>query len=114
MTFNYRATTTYAHKRGDTLDLAGPINITLDGEPVPSLEGWTGRSQLRAINGALIADLGFEWIDAAQRLCRLRVADTLAWPIAPAEFDIELTSPAGDRVSTPTTRIDIVKDITRG
>lgn len=102
------------HKRGDTFELSGPITVTDNGQPVASLVGWTGRSQIRtAATGELVAELTFEWLDAAARLVRLRCADTSTWPLGLAEVDIELTSPAGSIVSTDTAQIHIVKDVTR-
>ncbi len=103
---------TQGHKRGDTFDVSGQLTVTDGGAPVLSLQGWTGRCQLRTPAGLLIADLNFSWVDAAQRLCRLYAANTAAWPPGAAELDIELTSPAGHIVSTGTERIKIIQGVT--
>lgn len=103
----------HTHKRGDTFDLSGPVTVTEAGEPLPDLTGWAGAAQLRTPGDVLVADLQFEWLNAAQGLCRLMAADTSAWPIGPAQLDIQLTSPAGAVVSTDTAQLRIVKDVTR-
>lgn len=99
-------------KRGDTFILSGPITVTDGGEALTDLTGFTGRSQLRELKGPLIAELVFSWLDAEQCLCQLSASNTAAWPVGLAEFDIELTSPAGQVMSTRTACIEIVKDIT--
>ena len=107
-------TNTHRHKRGDTFDMSGPIVIHDGDVPLPDLTGWAGKSQIRTLTGSLVAELQFIWIDAAQCLARLRCATpTTSWPIGPAVMDIEFTGPAGDVVSTPTARFEIVKDETQ-
>jgi hypothetical protein len=103
------------HKRGDTFDLSGAIDVTLDGQAVQDLTGWTGRSQLRTTAGKLVAELDFVWLDATKRLVRLRksASATLTWELGEVLIDIELTSPAGDVVSTPTATLLVTKDNTR-
>ena len=102
------------HKRGDTFVVAGTITATVGGVAVTNLTSWTGASQLRdATTDALIATLEFTWLNAATGQARLRCADTTAWPITLANLDIQLTTPAGDIVSTPTAALSIVKDVTR-
>lgn len=103
------------HKRGDTFDVSGPITVDVNGETVTDLTGWQGRSQIREQKtDAVIVSLAFEWLDASQGLMRLHApAGTTAWPLGPAEIDIELESPEGAIVSTETTHIIITKDITR-
>jgi hypothetical protein len=101
------------HKRGDTFDYATVITATVGGLPVTNFTGWGGACQLRdATTDALIADLDFSWLDAATGRARLRAQNTRAWPLVLAHTDIELTTPAGDTVSTPTSIITIVKDVT--
>jgi hypothetical protein len=102
------------HKRGDTFVATGPITATVGGVPVANFTGWTGASQLRdATTDELIATLEFTWLNAATGQARLRFADTSAWPITLANMDIQLTTPAGETVSTATTAISITKDVTR-
>ena len=104
----------YQHKRGDTFEFSGVIDVKHQGQIVPDLTGWTGKSQLRKQSGELIADLVFAWIDAAQRICNLKHnGSTADWPICVAQMDIEMTSPDGHIVSTQTTEINIAKDVTR-
>ena len=59
----------YQHKRGDTFEFSGVIDVKHQGKIVPDLTGWAGKSQLRKQSGELIADLVFTWIDAAQIMC---------------------------------------------
>lgn len=107
------------HKAGTTFDRASQLDVTEygatgEGHPVLDLTGWSGKCELRhALTGALIADLGFAWLDPAQRLYRLRVPETSHWPICQAELDIKLTSPAGDEVTTPTEPLSIIKQVTQ-
>ena len=101
------------HKRGDTFDVSGQIDVTLQGSPVLDLTGWTGASQIRTTSGALIADLTFSWLNPAQRLMRLRATNSSGWMLGTHEIDVQLTSPAGDVVSTSTATIEIVRDVTR-
>ena len=101
------------HKRGDTFDVSGQIDVTVSGAAVADMTGWVGACQMRSSNGVLIAEPAFTWINAAQRLIRLRVSDTTGWPLGNHEVDIQLTMPSGDIVSTATAQIEIVKDITR-
>ena len=103
----------YQHKRGDTFELSGVIDAKHQGQLVPDLTGWVGKSQLRKQSGVLIADLVFTWIDAAQRVCNIKHSGSTAdWPICAAQMDIEMTSPDGYVVSTQTAEINIARDIT--
>ena len=104
----------YQHKRGDTFEFSGVIDVKHQGQPVPDLTGWVGKSQLRKQSGELIADLVFAWIDAAQRIFNIKHnGSTADWAVCLAQMDIEMTSPDGHIVSTQTTEINIVKDVTR-
>ena len=103
----------YQHKRGDTFELSGVIDVKHQGQIVPDLTGWVGKSQLRKQSGELIADLVFSWIDATQRVCNIKHSGSTAdWPICAAQMDIEMTSPDGYVVSTQTAEINIARDIT--
>lgn len=104
---------TNKHKRGDTFDRSGSLTVTQNGVPLVNLTGWTGRSQMRGSNGKVIVEFQFTWVDAAQRLARLYAPDgTETWTLGDAKVDIQLTSPTGVIVSTDTTVISIVEDIT--
>ena len=105
---------TYTFKRGDTFEFTGAVDVKHQGQLVPDLTGWVGKSQLRKQNGLLIADLMFTWIDATQRICNIKHnGSTADWAICVAQMDIEMTSPDGHIVSTQTTEINIAKDVTR-
>ena len=101
------------HKRGDTFDRSGTITVLQNGSPVADLTGWTGASQMRGVRASLIVQFDFQWINAAQRLARLRAPDgTDTWPVGEAKIDIQLTSPSGVIVSTDTMTLEVVQDIT--
>ena len=104
-------------KRGDTFDSSGQVTVKrYDGQEVGDLTGWTGASQVRDDQYALIDDLTFEWIDAAQRKCRIKSGDTSEWPVGRAFIDIEFTAPApeGTVISTDTTEFEIIWGPTGG
>lgn len=104
----------HKHKRGDTFDLSGSVQVNYDGAAVINFTNWTGRSQVRDGKGDLVAELVFSWLDQATGLVRVRSdGATDAWPIGPVRMDIQLTSPDGNVVSTETAVIEIVEDITR-
>ena len=111
------------HKRGDTFDYSDRFVLTVDGVDMPDLTGATGSSQLRHAGdraagiepGTLVAELLFTWIDATQRLYRVRASgSTGAWPLGIVKHDVQLTLPSGDVVSTDTELIKIVEDVTHG
>lgn len=102
------------HKRGDTFDRSGVINVTQNGLAVIDLTGWTAISQMRGARDALIVQFEFTWLNAAARLARIRAPDgTNNWPIGQASIDIQLTSPSGVIVSTDTALINVVADVSR-
>jgi hypothetical protein len=104
---------TATHKRGDTFRRSGALTVTDYGTTVTDMTGWTGRSHIRDGAGNLIASLTFSWLDASQRLCELHApAGTTGWPVGRASLDIELTTPAGEIVSTATQFINIIADVT--
>lgn len=103
----------YQHKRGDTFDMSGPVQVTQDGADIADLSGWGIACQLRRPDGVLVATLQTMWVDAQARLMRVRATETAAWPIGMVEMDVQLTSPTGDVVSTPTERFEIVREVTR-
>ncbi len=104
----------YSHKRGDTFELAGTIEVQEYGELVADMTGWTGTSQMRDSDGAVVADLIFEWLDPVARVAVLKAdGSTKDWPLGHVEIDIEFTSPDGYVVSTNTIGITITRDVTR-
>lgn len=89
------------HRRGATFDLSGVITVKHQGVPVPDLTGWTGASKVKTQHGQLVAELEFSWLDASQRIARIRAQNTDNWPVGVVlETDILLTSPNGDKVPT--------------
>ena len=104
---------TYQHNRGDTFSLAGEVTINVNGARQLDLTGWTGASQVRSANNRLVADLTFEWVDAALSLVAVSfVGSTSTWPLGTLYMDIEFATPAGDIVSTQKTAFEVVQDVT--
>lgn len=103
------------HKRGDTFDYSDQLAMTADGVALADLTGMVGASQIRTTDGALVAELSFSWLNAAQGLYRVRsVGPTDGWPLGTGLHDVQLTTPAGDVISTATEIIQIVRDVTHG
>lgn len=111
------------HKRGDDFDYSDQFVLTEDGVELPSLVGWTGASQIRHVGDpalgilpdTLVSTLEFSWVDASQRLFRVRhVGSTAAWALGLVKHDVQLTSPGGAVISTDTEYFKIVEDVTHG
>lgn len=105
---------TYQHKRGDSFDLLVTIPPQFaDGY----FAGHTVASQIRqqGADGAMVADLTCTWVDAlTTRALRLQCLDTKAWPVGPAQFDVQFTRTAdGFVLSSTTAQIFIVQDVTQ-
>lgn len=105
---------TFQHKRGDTFDLSGPVQVTDSGAEVSDFTGWGIACQLRRPDGVLVATLQASWLNPIARLMRVRATNTAAWPLGMVEMDVQLTTPTGDVVSTPTERFEVVREVTRG
>ena len=104
-----------AHKRGDTFDYSDQFEMTELGLPVPDMTGMSGASQIRTPEGVLVAELTFTWLDASERLFRVRFeGSTAAWPLGTLLHDIQITTGAGDVISTPTETFRLVQDVTYG
>jgi hypothetical protein len=103
----------YKHKRGDTFSMSGTVSATDGGVAVTDFTGWTGASQVRDENGDKVADLTFAWVDPTAKTMTLTYAATTSWPVGNVFLDIQLTTPAGDIISTGTTRFAVIEDITR-
>lgn len=97
--------------RGATLDMLARIPLIFaDGY----FAGWVPTSQLRSHTDVLIATLDVQWVDAVTtRMLRLRCADTSAWQVGPALFDVCLTAPDGMRLYTTAQRLSITMGVTR-
>lgn len=100
------------HKRGDTFDrIAYFPTIDADSPFIGSVP----TCQLRTMQGVLIADVTTAWTDPDTALfIGLHVADTQAWPVGPAIFDIQFTwSSAPGIISSSTKILHIIEDVTR-
>ena len=96
--------------RGATLDIAMRIP---DGFADGYFAGWVPTSQLRNHAGVLIATLQTSWVDATTRYLRLRAADTSAWPVGPARFDVRLTAPDGYKLQSTLATMQITMGATQ-
>jgi hypothetical protein len=90
-----------AINRGDAFVRAGQFAVAADGINVGDMTGWSVRCQVRTQTGELVEELEFAWLDAAQRLFRLTSGDTTGWPVGTHVFDMQLTTPAGERITGP-------------
>lgn len=105
------ATTRPPLARGATLDIAMRIP---DGFADGYFAGWVPTSQMRTYADVLIATLDAQWVDAAAtRYIRLRAADTSAWPIGPARFDVRLTAPDGYKLQSTLATMQITMGATQ-
>lgn len=99
---------------GDSFSVPVQVEASwLEGQ-IEDFTGWSGFSQLRrAETMALIADLEFAWLDAAIGLVHLKFeGDTSRWAIGGAVLDVELLSPAGQRVSSQRISLEIERGVT--
>lgn len=103
----------YKMKRGDTFNVSGTLTVTENGATVTDLTGYTGAAQVRDGNDSLISTLTFTWLDASTASAQIVASDTTDWPVETLYFDVQLTTPAGDVISTDTARIRVSRDITR-
>lgn len=103
-------------KRGDSFDYSGAgITATLNGQAVSDFTGWTGASQVRpARGGDVVATLDFQWLDAAQGSFRISApGSTAAWPLAVLAFDVRLTAPGGEVITTGAAQFNVIEAITQ-
>lgn len=99
------------HKRGDTFLYAAVLRESKTG-PVIDLSGWTIASMIRDADGVLIEELVVTVTDAANGAYTISAADTTAWPVGLAYWDIEYTDTHGVIQSTDTVTVSILQDIT--
>ena len=103
-------------KRGASFSLAVRLSPTVNGQPVTDLTGWAGRSRMVTVDGTLVQDLTFGWIDIATRTAALTAsaAQTLAWPKGELALDIALSPPDAPaiRVISGTIKITVGDAIT--
>lgn len=99
------------HKRGDSLDLVCVIPEEFSDGYFAS---WTVAAHLRDAKDNLVQELTVGWADeTTTRHLRLGCLDTRAWPLGRVDMDVQFTRPDGFVVSTTTTSLYVVKDITR-
>lgn len=96
------------HKRGDTFDWSGQLTT----EGALSFVGWQIKSQARAPGGAVLCQFEATWLSPADRTFRLRKTGTEGWQLGEYKVDIQLTTPEGDIVSTPTFVLAVDEDVT--
>lgn len=102
------------HKRGDTFDYSDRLEMSIDGVAVADFAGMAGASQIRTTAGALVASLEFSWLSQSEGLYRVRsIGSTDDWPVGVLLHDVQLTTLAGDVVSTATEAFQLVGDVTR-
>jgi hypothetical protein len=105
---------TYTFKRGNTFELSGLVTVVQDNITVLDLTGWEGTVYIRDVNGKLISKPTFTWLDATNRLVKIRetATNTATWPVGTLYIDIRFVALNGDIVNTSTATIDVIKEIT--
>lgn len=110
----------HEHIRGDTFSMSGPVTVmeldTATGEYARLLDltGWSVASQIRDTLDHVVATLDATWLDAAQSLLTVAAPGSTAdWQPGRVYIDVQLTSPAGDVVSTPRAEFKVRGDVTR-
>ncbi|MGH8431019.1 MAG: hypothetical protein ACREUF_11520 [Solimonas sp.] len=100
-------------KRGDTWEFTGPLDFTPTNPA--NLTGWTIKSQGRKDDGTLVQEFQVEITDSVNRVIRhyAPATSTMVWPIGQMLIDVECIDPDGRVISTRTTKVQIVVDITR-
>ena len=100
----------FSHKRGDSFVYAAvlPAGKFPDGY----FAGYTLAAEARQLDGTLIAELGPAFVDDTTQQIVMSVADTTAWPLGKANFDIKLSDGNGLVVRTRTKQFLIIPEIT--
>lgn len=93
--------------KGDTFSVYG----TIKSDSVTDFTGYAATSQVKTAKKELVANLTFEWVNAAQGVCRL-TDDTTEWPVGTHQMDIRLVSPTGIKSRTGVDAIQVVEGIT--
>lgn len=70
------------------------------------------RSQLRARDQSLVAELTVTVTDSASGAYTLECADTATWPVDTLRGDIQYTDANGNVASTDTFTVTVVPDVT--
>ena len=101
--------------RGDTFNLK--FNFKDSSDNTLDLSAWTSRLKIKQKDGTVIASLSEGsgiTLDSASPNVTVYVADTSAWPIGKALYDLELTSNASPAITTtdPQGTINIIADVT--
>lgn len=101
------------HKRGDSWSYIGTAGIKDPQGALIDLTGWTIASQAKnPATGQVVATFACAWADPVQQTFTHQALDTSAWPLSTIELDVQFTSPGGFVISTPTTTVTVIKDVT--
>lgn len=102
----------YEHKKGATLSLAGVISAPVGGT-LPDFSDWTASSQIRLLDGTLVATLNVTWLAVATGRLRIYSNNTSNWPVGMAQIDVKFAlNSTGETVYSNTQPIQIVQGIT--
>lgn len=99
------------HKRGDTFSYLVMLPESIWSDFID----FVPTCQIRDMQDGLIADVVTEWVDPlSATTISLHVADTSAWPIGQAVWDIQfLRESDQETASTQSKILHIVADVTR-
>jgi hypothetical protein len=98
-----------SHRQGDSWVYVGKASVkTIDGELV-NVVGWDISSAVKRANGDLIANIDTTWVSTAEQTFTHTKLDTTAWPLGTQYFNIKLTSPEGEIISSTPAAVTITK-----
>lgn len=97
------------YKRGDTFLVGWEALV---GGVVMPIHGWQISSTIRTAAGWHVADLEVEIGDAELGIFWLN-GDTSTWPLGLLKFDVLLVTDAGQRISSATVSVQIIKGETQ-
>jgi hypothetical protein len=97
------------HRQGDSWAYVGTASVkSVDGDIV-DVAGWGISSQLKKHNGDVVADINTAWISTAEQTFSHNYLDTTTWPLGTLYFNIKLTSPGGEVISSTPAAVTITK-----
>ncbi|PIE10062.1 MAG: hypothetical protein CSA72_10640 [Rhodobacterales bacterium] len=99
--------------RGSTFLFIGTLSLTdAEGTPIDGT-GWSISSDIRKLDGELIAPLVVDWIDPTERRFAAEFdGDTRSWPLGRAKWDLLVTGPLGQVIYTKTAHLLIEEGVT--
>ena len=95
---------TITRKVGNTFLISASVGF--------DLTDWEVRSQIRSMNGTLLAELEYTPLNIEDGTFTLIFQETSTWKPGQYQCDIEYTNPNGIIISTATLNVELVRGIT--